>query len=195
MVNRLRPNSCFFWGCLGKFPEPRKHNHKGCIRMTSADIGLIGLAVMGENLVLNMANNGFSVAVYNRTQERVDNFVNGRGKDLPISGCKSVEEFCSSLARPRKVMLMVRAGDPVDALIEQLTPYLEPGDIIIDGGNSHYPDTARRCDELKEKGILFVGAGISGGEEGRSMVLQLCRVVIKEPGRSLNQFSRKLRPR
>lgn len=134
--------------------------------MSYSDIGVIGLAVMGENLVLNMANHGFSVAVYNRTTSVVDSFIEGRAKGLSIIGCKSVEEFCANLSRPRKVMLMVKAGSVVDTVIEQIVPYLENGDIIIDGGNSHFPDTERRCRELKQKGILFVGTGISGGEEG-----------------------------
>lgn len=134
--------------------------------MKQADIGLIGLAVMGENLVLNMESKGFTVAVFNRTLSRVEEFVAGRAKDKNIIGCKSVEELCRSLARPRKVMMMVKAGGAVDALIDQVLPFLEPGDIIIDGGNSHFPDSNRRTESLKAKGILFVGAGISGGEEG-----------------------------
>ncbi len=134
--------------------------------MPESDIGLIGLAVMGENLVLNMASKGFSVSVYNRSTDKVQDFVSGRGKNEKISGCYSIEELCSSLKRPRKIMIMVKAGAPVDAVIEQLIPYLEKGDIIIDGGNSHYPDSNRRTQNLKEKGILFVGAGVSGGEEG-----------------------------
>ncbi|MCB0322702.1 MAG: decarboxylating NADP(+)-dependent phosphogluconate dehydrogenase [Bdellovibrionales bacterium] len=134
--------------------------------MANADIGLIGLAVMGENLVLNMANHGFTVAVYNRTSDKVDAFVNGRGAGKSVVGCHTLEQLCQSLKRPRKVMMMVRAGDAVDSLIDQLLPYLEPGDIVIDGGNSHYPDSNRRTEALADKGILFVGAGISGGEEG-----------------------------
>ncbi|MCX7876481.1 MAG: decarboxylating NADP(+)-dependent phosphogluconate dehydrogenase [Melioribacteraceae bacterium] len=131
-----------------------------------ADIGLIGLAVMGENLVLNMERNGFTVAVYNRTTERVDNFINGRGKDKNIIGCHSIEELVSSLKSPRKIMLMVKAGKPVDDFIELLIPHLEKGDIIIDGGNSHFPDSTRRTKYLEEKGLLFIGTGVSGGEEG-----------------------------
>ena len=134
--------------------------------MNKADIGLVGLAVMGENLVLNMESRGFSVAVYNRTVAKVDRFVNGRAKGKNIIGTHSVEELVNSLERPRKVMLMVKAGAPVDAFIEQLLPYLEEGDIIIDGGNSHYPDTIRRTKYLEEKGLLFIGTGVSGGEEG-----------------------------
>jgi 6-phosphogluconate dehydrogenase len=130
------------------------------------DIGLIGLAVMGENLALNMANHSFGVAVYNRTVEKVDHFVQGRAQGKPIRGCHSLEELCAALKKPRRVMLMVRAGKPVDDFIEQLLPYLEPGDIIIDGGNSHFPDTIRRTRYLESKGLLFIGTGVSGGEEG-----------------------------
>ena len=131
-----------------------------------ADIGLIGLAVMGENLVLNMERNGFTVAVFNRHTEKVDNFINGRGKGKNFIGCHSIEELCANLAAPRKIMLMVKAGKPVDELAAQLLPYLEKGDIIIDGGNSFFPDTIRRTKELAEKGIRFIGTGVSGGEEG-----------------------------
>lgn len=132
----------------------------------SADIGLIGLAVMGENLVLNMERNGFTVAVFNRTTARVDEFVNGRGKDKKFIGCHSLEDLCKSLKKPRKVMMMVRAGEPVDHNIEALLPHLEAGDIIIDGGNSNFGDTNRRCDYLAKKGLHFVGSGVSGGEDG-----------------------------
>jgi len=131
-----------------------------------ADIGVVGLAVMGENLVLNMESKGFTIAVFNRTVQKVEKFVTGRGKDKNIIGCKTVEELCENLERPRKVMLMVKAGAPVDAFIEQVLPYLEKGDIIIDGGNSHFPDSIRRTNYLEEKGILFIGTGVSGGEEG-----------------------------
>lgn len=131
-----------------------------------ADIGLIGLAVMGENLVLNMESKGFTVAVYNRTVEKVDKFINGRGADKNFIGCHSIEELCANLERPRKVMMLVKAGAPVDAFIDQVIPYLEEGDIIIDGGNSHYPDTIRRAEYVESKGLLYVGSGVSGGEEG-----------------------------
>ena len=131
-----------------------------------ADIGLIGLAVMGENLVLNMVNHGYTVAVFNRTTSKVDSFVQGRGAGLSIIGTHSPEEFVASLKRPRKVMIMVKAGDPVDHVIEGLVPLLEPGDILIDGGNEYFPNTTRRTRALKDKGILFVGTGVSGGEEG-----------------------------
>ncbi|BFZ65121.1 phosphogluconate dehydrogenase (decarboxylating) gnd1 [Saitoella coloradoensis] len=131
-----------------------------------ADIGLIGLAVMGQNLILNMADHGFTVCAYNRTTSKVDAFLDNEAKGKSIVGAHSIEELCSKLKRPRRVMLLVKAGAAVDSFIEQLLPFLEKGDIIIDGGNSHYPDTNRRCDYLAEKGILFVGSGVSGGEEG-----------------------------
>lgn len=131
-----------------------------------ADIGLVGLAVMGENLVLNMESRGFTVAVYNRTVEKVDHFVGGRGKGKKIVGTRSVEELIASLKSPRKVMLMIKAGKPVDDMIETLIPHLSKGDLIIDGGNSHFPDTIRRTKYLEQKGMLFIGTGVSGGEEG-----------------------------
>ena len=134
--------------------------------MSKADIGLIGLAVMGENLVLNMESHGFTVAVYNRTTSRVDEFVAGRGAGKNIIGTHSVEELCAQLERPRRVMIMVKAGTVVDRVIESLLPCLEPGDIVIDGGNSQFQDSSRRTAELEEKGILFIGTGVSGGEEG-----------------------------
>jgi len=136
---------------------------------TKADIGLIGLAVMGENLVLNMERNGYTVAVYNRTVEKVDKFVNGRGKDKKFIGAHSIEEFIASLERPRKVMMLVKAGKPVDDFIEMLLPHLEEGDIIIDGGNSHFPDSIRRTRYVESKHMLFIGTGVSGGEEGALM--------------------------
>ena len=134
--------------------------------MSKADIGLIGLAVMGENLVLNMESHGFTVAVYNRTVEKVDNFINGRGKGKNFIGAHSIEELIANLKTPRKVMLMVKAGKPVDDFIELLIPHLDKGDIIIDGGNSHFPDTTRRTQYLESKGLLYIGTGVSGGEEG-----------------------------
>ena len=134
--------------------------------MSKADIAVIGLAVMGENLILNMESKGFTVACFNRTVSKVDDFVNGRAKDRNIIGCHSVEELCANLKSPRKVMVMVKAGKPVDAFIEQVLPYLEDGDIIIDGGNSHFPDTIRRCEYVESKGKLYIGTGVSGGEEG-----------------------------
>ena len=134
-----------------------------------ADIGLIGLAVMGENLVLNMERNGYTVAVYNRTVDKVEKFVNGRGAGKNFIGAGSIEEFVASLKRPRKLMMLVKAGKPVDDFIEQLIPYLEEGDIIIDGGNSHFPDTIRRTKYVESKGFKFIGTGVSGGEEGALM--------------------------
>ncbi len=131
-----------------------------------ADIGLIGLAVMGENLVLNMESKGFTVAVFNRTVEKVDRFVNGRGKGKNFIGTHSVEELVKSLKRPRKVMMLVKAGKAVDDFIELLIPHLEQGDIIIDGGNSHFPDSIRRTKYVESKGMLYIGTGVSGGEEG-----------------------------
>ncbi len=130
------------------------------------NIGIAGLAVMGENLVLNMASKGFSVSVYNRTSSKVDNFLTGRGKGKRIVGFATVEDFVKSIERPRKVMMMLKAGSVIDNFIEQLLPYLEEGDIIIDGGNSHYPDTIRRTANIEEKGLLYIGTGVSGGEEG-----------------------------
>lgn len=131
-----------------------------------ADIGLIGLAVMGENLVLNMESKGFTVAVFNRTVQKVDKFLNDRGKGKNFIGTHSLEELVASLERPRKVMMLVKAGQPVDDFIEQLIPLLEPGDIIIDGGNSHFPDTMRRTKLVESHGLLYIGTGVSGGEEG-----------------------------
>ena len=131
-----------------------------------ADIGLIGLAVMGENLVMNMESKGFTVAVFNRTTSKVTNFVEGRAKGRNIIGCYSIEELAQNLAKPRKVMMMVKAGEAVDNMIEQLLKVLEPGDIIIDGGNSHFPDTARRTAYVESKGLYYIGTGVSGGEEG-----------------------------
>lgn len=131
-----------------------------------ADIGLIGLAVMGQNLVLNMNDHGFTVAVYNRTTDKVDRFLENEARGTKVIGTHSLEELVAVLKRPRRVMIMVKAGWPVDATIEQMAPLLEPGDIIIDGGNSHYPDSTRRTQELARQGILFIGTGVSGGEEG-----------------------------
>ncbi|WP_347331823.1 decarboxylating NADP(+)-dependent phosphogluconate dehydrogenase [Marinimicrobium locisalis] len=131
-----------------------------------SDIGLVGLAVMGENLILNMASKGYTVTAYNRSTEKVEKFINGRAQGQPIRGAYSVEELVESLAKPRKIMLMVKAGQAVDDFIEQLIPHLDKGDIIIDGGNTHYPDTNRRTEYLESKGLLFIGTGVSGGEEG-----------------------------
>ena len=131
--------------------------------MKKADIGL---AVMGENLVMNMESKGFTVAVYNRTTEKVDSFVHGRAAGKNIIGCHSLRELADSLEKPRKAMMMVKAGAAVDDLIEQVIPYLEAGDILIDGGNSHFPDTIRRTKYVESKGLLYIGTGVSGGEEG-----------------------------
>ncbi|WP_041524174.1 decarboxylating NADP(+)-dependent phosphogluconate dehydrogenase [Gilvimarinus agarilyticus] len=133
---------------------------------TLSDIGLVGLAVMGENLILNMESKGFTVTAYNRSVDKVTNFIEGRAAGKNIRGAESIEELVASLEKPRKIMLMVKAGAPVDAFIEQLIPHLDKGDIIIDGGNTHFPDTNRRVEYLREKGLHFIGAGVSGGEEG-----------------------------
>ena len=131
-----------------------------------SDIGLVGLAVMGENLILNMASKGFTVTAYNRSYDKVEKFLNGRAQGETIRGAKDIPELVASLSSPRKVMLMVKAGQPVDDFIEQLIPYLDAGDIIIDGGNTHYPDSNRRTAYLAEKGLHYIGTGVSGGEEG-----------------------------
>jgi 6-phosphogluconate dehydrogenase len=132
----------------------------------SCDIGLIGLAVMGQNLVLNMNDHGFKVAVFNRTISKVDDFITNEAKGTQVVGAHSIEEFVGLLKRPRRVMLMVKAGDTVDQMIDHVLPFLEKGDIVIDGGNSHFPDSNRRTKDLAAKGILFIGTGVSGGEEG-----------------------------
>ena len=132
----------------------------------NCDIGLIGLAVMGENLALNIESRGFKIAVYNRTTSKVDDLINGRAKGKNFVGCHSLEELAESLAAPRKVMLMVKAGAAVDAFIEKLIPLLEPGDVIIDGGNTHFSETERRTKYIESKGLLYIGTGVSGGEEG-----------------------------
>ncbi|HEX7366570.1 MAG TPA: decarboxylating NADP(+)-dependent phosphogluconate dehydrogenase [Pelobium sp.] len=131
-----------------------------------SDIGVIGIAVMGENLILNMESKGFHVSAFNRTVDKVESFVEGRAKGKNIYGAHTIEDFVASLKSPRKVMLMVKAGKPVDIFIDLLIPLLSPGDIIIDGGNSHFPDTERRVKYVESKGLLFIGAGVSGGEEG-----------------------------
>ena len=134
--------------------------------MNKADIGLIGLAVMGENLVMNIESNGYSVCVYNRSTEKVTDFIDGRAKGKNIYGAYSLEELVDRLKTPRKIMLLIKAGKPVDDYIEALIPLLSPGDIIIDGGNTHYLDTIQRAKYVESKGLLFVGTGVSGGEEG-----------------------------
>jgi 6-phosphogluconate dehydrogenase len=149
-------------------PRFVRRSSKGDLKMTAnqCDIGLIGLAVMGENLVLNLESKGFSVAVFNRTTEVTEKFAAGRGKGKNIQAARTMEEFVGALKRPRKAMIMVKAGAPVDAVIGQLAPLLEKGDVIIDGGNSLFTDTQRRCKDLEGRGIHFVGCGVSGGEEG-----------------------------
>ncbi|KAH8100569.1 6-phosphogluconate dehydrogenase [Cristinia sonorae] len=132
----------------------------------TGDIGLIGLAVMGQNLILNMNDKGFNVVAYNRTTSKVDNFLANEAKGTNIQGAHSIEELVAKLKKPRKIVLLVMAGKPVDEFIEKLVPHLDQGDIIIDGGNSHFPDSIRRTKELEAKGLLFVGSGVSGGEEG-----------------------------
>ncbi|UCG04642.1 MAG: NADP-dependent phosphogluconate dehydrogenase [Candidatus Heimdallarchaeota archaeon] len=134
--------------------------------MMKADIGLIGLATMGQNLALNIERNQYTIAVYNRTTERLDEFINGKGFEKNIIGCYDVENLCNTLKKPRIILLMIKAGKPVDDSISMLLPFLEPGDIIIDGGNSFFSDTIRRLKKLENKGIHYLGAGISGGEEG-----------------------------
>ena len=131
-----------------------------------ADIALIGLAVMGQNLIMNMNDNGYTVCAYNRTVSKVDEFLEGPAKGSNVVGAKSIEEMVAKLKRPRRVMMLVKAGAAVDAFIEQVLPHLEEGDIIIDGGNSNFPDSIRRTAALKKKGIRFIGTGVSGGEEG-----------------------------
>lgn len=134
--------------------------------MKKANIGLIGLAVMGENLVLNMENHGYTVALYNRTTDKIDNFLSTRGANKNFIGTKNIEELCASLERPRKVMMLVKAGQVVDDFIDKIIPHLDQGDIIIDGGNSLYHDTIRRTKHVESKGLLYIGTGVSGGEEG-----------------------------
>lgn len=130
------------------------------------DLGLVGLAVMGQNLILNAADHGFTVVAYNRTQSKVDRFLANEAKGKSIIGATSIEDLVAKLKKPRKIMLLIKAGAPVDTLIKELVPHLDKGDIIIDGGNSHFPDTNRRYEELTKQGILFVGSGVSGGEDG-----------------------------
>ncbi|MEL6897863.1 MAG: NAD(P)-binding domain-containing protein, partial [Planctomycetota bacterium] len=134
--------------------------------MSDCDFGLIGLAVMGENLALNVESRGYKVAVHNRTTEKVDALINGRAAGKNFVGCHTIEEFVKSVKRPRKLMMLVKAGPAVDAIIDQLIPLCEPGDIIIDGGNTEYHDTERRTKKVEEAGLLFIGTGVSGGEEG-----------------------------
>ena len=134
--------------------------------MSNADFGLIGLAVMGENLARNVESRGYKVAVFNRTTEKVDDFMARFGKGHNFVGCHSLEDLVKAVARPRKIMMMVKAGKPVDELLDQLIPLCEPGDVLIDGGNEYYTNTERRNDYVRSKGLLFIGTGVSGGEEG-----------------------------
>ncbi len=134
--------------------------------MTECDLGLVGLAVMGQNLVLNMNDHGFKIAVFNRTTSKTTDFINNEAKGTQVVATYSLEELANALKRPRRVMLMVKAGQPVDDFIEMLLPHLEPGDIIIDGGNSNYLDTSRRTQYVESKGLYYIGTGVSGGEEG-----------------------------
>ncbi|CAD6198839.1 unnamed protein product [Caenorhabditis auriculariae] len=135
-----------------------------------ADIGLIGLAVMGQNLILNMNDHGFTVCVFNRTVSKIADFLNNEAKGTKIVGAKSIEDMCRQLKRPRRIMLLVQAGAAVDAMIDAIIPHLEAGDIIIDGGNSDFNHSNRRAEQLQSKGLLFVGCGVSGGEDGREIV-------------------------
>ncbi|MBO4931231.1 MAG: NADP-dependent phosphogluconate dehydrogenase, partial [Clostridia bacterium] len=134
--------------------------------MKKADIGMIGMAVMGENLSMNMERHGYTVAVYDVWDGVVDRFMEGRGKGKNFIGCASFEELVANLEKPRVVMMMIRAGSPVDETIDKLLPLPEEGDILIDGGNSHFPDTARRCEYVEKHGMLYIGTGVSGGAEG-----------------------------
>jgi 6-phosphogluconate dehydrogenase len=149
---------------MGRFPKKTIYNN--LIMDKLSDIGLIGLAVMGENLVLNIESKGFKVTVYNRTAQKIEDFLAGRAKGKNITGTHSIVDFVASLERPRKIMLMIKAGCAVDDMISTLIPYLSAGDIIIDGGNTHFPDTNRRTALVESKGLLYIGTGVSGGEEG-----------------------------
>lgn len=134
--------------------------------MTKADIGMVGLGVMGQNLALNMESKGSNVAGYDISKEKVDEFLAGKAKGKNVIGAYTIQEFVDALAKPRRIMMMVNAGKPVDDVIEKLSPYLEAEDILIDGGNSYFKDTIRRTKALEEKGLRFIGTGVSGGEEG-----------------------------
>jgi len=157
-----------------------------------ADIGVVGLAVMGENLILNMESKGFTVACFNRTTSKVDDFIGGRAAGKKIIGAHSVKELCASLVRPRKVMLMVKAGSAVDAFIDQVIPHLEAGDIIIDGGNSHFPDTIRRTQYVEGKGLLYIGTGVSGGEEGALLGPSIMPGGSKKAWKSVRRIFQKI---
>jgi len=157
-----------------------------------ADMGLVGLAVMGENLILNMESKGFTVACYNRTTSKVDDFIAGRAKGKKIIGCRSEKRLCAALKRPRKVMIMVKAGAAVDTVIDQLLPHLQKGDIIIDGGNSHFPDTIRRTAYVESKGLLYIGTGVSGGEEGALLGPSIMPGGSKTAWRSVKRIFQKI---
>jgi 6-phosphogluconate dehydrogenase len=158
------------------------------IEMSQADIGLVGLAVMGENLILNMESKGFTVAAFNRTTSKVDAFLAGRAKGKRILGAHSVPELVSLLKKPRKVMMMVKAGKAVDDFIEQILPHLEPGDVLIDGGNTHYPDTIRRAAYVESKGMLYVG------KRARSRGRRSCPAARRRRGRWSGPSSRRSPP-
>lgn len=159
------------------------------------DIGVIGLAVMGQNLILNMNDNGFKVVAYNRTTSKVDDFLNGAAKNTNIIGAYSLQDLVDKLEKPRKIMMMVRAGSVVDDFIEQLVPLLDEGDIIIDGGNANYPDSTRRTHELAAKGIRFIGAGVSGAKKARVTARPSCPVATKPHGLPLSRFSKPSPPK
>ena len=159
-----------------------------------ADIALIGLAVMGQNLVLNMNDHGFTVVVYNRSTDKVDNFLANEAKGTKVLGAHSIEEMVAKLKTPRRVMMLVKAGKPVDDFIEQLIPYLEPGDIIIDGGNSLFEDTNRRQKYVESKGLLYIGTGVSGGEEGARLMQRPQPLAGEQPHeRVVRQVGRAVR--
>ena len=155
---------------------------------SDCDFGLIGLAVMGENVALNVESRGFRVAVFNRTTSKVDDLINGRAKGKRFVGCHSLEQLVAALKTPRKIMMMVKAGPAVDDLMETLLPLLSPGDILIDGGNTYYADTERRTKYIESEGLLFCGTGVSGGEEGALLGPSMM------PGGSPDAFVRGTRP-
>jgi 6-phosphogluconate dehydrogenase len=171
----------------------KKHEEK-------ADIGMIGLAVMGENLALNMESKGFTVAVYNRTvpgveEGVVDRFINGRGQGKNFIGSNTIEDFVKSLAAPRRIMMMVKAGKPVDELIEQLLPLIEKGDILIDGGNSHFPDTIRRTRIWNRRESSLSAPASPAEKRARCAARPSCRAVRRKPGLTSDRFSRRSPPR
>ena len=163
--------------------------------MKLQDIGLIGLAVMGQNLVLNMERNGFGVTVYNRTDSSTKTFMEGPASGKNITATYSLKDLFASLKKPHTVIIMVKAGAPVDEVLAQLKPYLEPGNLLIDGGNSHFPDTERRSKEMEARGIRYMGVGISGGEEGALWGPVSCQVDQGKLMILSNAFSSRLQPR